>query len=315
MNDKIVEFISDIDSSIFDLYALNAHIDSQVDIDSETKEYDYSWLNQVEKYLPFVSNIVNMDYTNADIHVILSYENRFIRTLIFRLRDFLLVEQKRFYRLNFNPRYKKYNAKIQTKLDNEIIEIDLNVKSSQTENPKKGEAYGLSLKERIDRVIKITDELFDNNLMQQLKESSFIHNPVNKTPLMEEDMNYRKALELFNYIDNFNEAKKDLNILDIKENLNNKFLITSFLEYQLLNDCLKDKKEDNVYRIFLERLIEKLVLESSMDEKSFKKMLTKKFEEEYTKKKNREKSIQNIFLKNIDSYNKQVKDALRALKN
>ncbi len=58
-----------------------------------------------------------------------------------------------------------------------------------------------------------------------------------------------------------------------------------------------------------------MVLESSIDEKAFKKMVNKKFEDEYSKKKTREKSIQNIFAKAQDNYNKQIKDAMRALKN
>ena len=82
----------------------------------------------------------------------------------------------------------------------------------------------------------------------------------------------------------------------------------------MLNTCTENSRDDNVYKIFLEKIIEQMVNDSTMDEKSFKKLITKKFEDEYNKKKNREKNIQSIFIKSCDNYAKQVKDALRALK-
>lgn len=313
MNDKIVSFISSLDLSSYDNFINEAKVDSSIILDDEINDYDFSWLNEVEKYLPFISNIVNFDY--REIRVLRSYENRFIKTLIYRLYDFLLTEQKRFNSIDFNTSSKSMNAKIRTVTNNETIDIDINVRSVQNEDLKKGDSYGLSLKERIERAITITLSLLDSEFMKQLSETALVHSPIEKSPLFEEELNYRKALELFEYIENYDikGRKNDINIAHDK--LNDSLLITSFFEYQLLKECNKKDSNDNIYKLFLERIIEKMVLETSMDEKSFKKMLTKKFEEEYTKKKNREKSIQNIFIKNIDNYNKQVKDALRALKN
>ena len=100
-----------------------------------------------------------------------------------------------------------------------------------------------------------------------------------------------------------------------KKLLDERSLTLSYLAYQTLQTIKDDQSGVNAYQTFLNRLIEKMVVTSSMDEKSFKRMITKKFEDEYNKKKIREQNIQNIFLKSIDNYNKQVKDALRALKN
>ena len=43
-------------------------------------------------------------------------------------------------------------------------------------------------------------------------------------------------------------------------------------------------------------------------------MINKIFEEEYAKKKSREKNIATIFMKSFDTYQKQTKDAIRTLK-
>ena len=309
MNDKIVELISDIDSSSFDQFKDSVSINTSLDLDTKNLSYDYSWLNQIEQYLPFVSNIVSMDFSHADISVITSYENRLIKTLLCRLADFISFEQKKYQRYLKSTKEKSFNTKLNSFLEGEEIEIDIKVKTRKLEDNKMGESYGMSLSDRIERVLTITNNLLASPFIDALKDASLVHSPINKTPLFEEEVNYRKALELFNYIDSFNDTMEE------SDNKNNRLLITSYLEYQQLNNLLKKPKDENVYRAFLERLIEKMVIDSSMDEKSFKKLITKKFEDEYTKKKNREKNIQNIFFKNIDNYNKQVKDALRALKN
>lgn len=315
MNDKILEFITELDSSSYDEFISSTNIESTMRLDDEINDYNYSWLNQVEQYLPFISNIVNAKHGYGDNYVLTSYENRFIKTLLYRLKDFLMSEQNKFTKINFSTNGKYLNAHLKTIVNNETVDIEIKVKSSQNEDLKRGESYGLSLDERIKRVLNITDGLISSEFMNLLRDTSFVREPISKTAIFEEELNYRKALELYTFIENFEECPEDKDIEKIKQVVDEKLMITSFFEYQLLKVCNKKKTEENVYRIFLERLIEKMVADSSMDEKSFKKMLSKKFEDEYNKKKNREKNIQNIFSKNIDNYNKQIKDALRSLKN
>ena len=133
---------------------------------------------------------------------------------------------------------------------------------------------------------------------------------IDKTEVFEQELNYRKAYELYNILKKYIDKNSDLD----NELLKDKILTTAFLEYQLTKNYNKNKLDSNIYKEFIEKLIEKMVLEYSIDEKTFKKMITKKFEDEYSKKKVREKNIQNVFIKNIDNYNKMVKDAMRALK-
>ncbi len=314
MNDRVLELVTGLDIDCLDEFISGTTVESSMHLDDEINDYDYSWLNQVEQYLPFVSNIVNTkEY--GDHYVLQSYENRFIKTLLYRLQSFLQTEQQKFNDLNFNNHSKYINAQIHSIVNNETVDIEIKVKSSQNEDLKKGESYGLSVADRIQRVRDITDTLLRSEFMQLLTSATTITEPISPTAVLEEELNYRKALELYNFITDFNNQTDNKDLEEIKQCVDDQLLITSFFEYQLLKGCNKKKSTDNLYRLFLERLIEQMVDDSSIDEKSFKKMLTKKFEEAYNKKKNREKNIQNIFMKNIDNYNKQIKDALRSLKN
>lgn len=310
MNDKMVDLMSIPDDN-YDSFIKDAKMDVKGQISS--KDYDYSWLNQVEQYLPFVSNIVNFDYSEADQDVETSYENRFIKTLLYRLNDFIILEENRFFNGNIGAS-SNYVSTLKSSLNDADVSVDIKV-SIDYKSDKMGSSYGLTFKERIDRVSAIVTSLLKSPFVDKLKDSSLVRNPVSKTPILEEETNYRKALELYNFIENFKATSKVLDDDKTKKLLDERSLTLSYLAYQTLQTIKDDQSGVNAYQTFLNRLIEKMVVTSSMDEKSFKRMITKKFEDEYNKKKIREQNIQNIFLKSIDNYNKQVKDALRALKN
>lgn len=311
MNSKIVGFISDIDSTSYEEFRDNATYTSDIKINNEINDLDYTILNDMEKYIPFISNIINSDYTNSlgNKIVLKSYENKFIKTLVFKLKDFLLNKKTLISKESLLEE-KRVSATIKSKIGNENITVDLSIKKELNDDTLK-ESYGLSLLERINRLLNIVNSLITSDFINQLNDVEIITDEVVKTEVFEQELNYKKCYELYELIVDYKENKNEMNsyLDDIDDNL----IIGSFLNLQLLNE--KKNNDSNPYKAFLERIIEQMVLESSMDEKAFKKMVTKKFEDEYSKKKTREKNIQNIFLKTQDNYNKQIKDALRALKN
>ena len=313
MNNKIVEFISDIDSTSYDEFKKNAVITSDIKINNEINDLDYSILNDIEKYIPFISNIVNLDYTNSleNKIVLKSYENKFIKTLIIRLRDFLINKKNIITKENLLEE-KYINATINSKIGNENIVIDINVKKCLEDDSLK-ESYGLSMLERINRLLNIINSLIVSDFMNELSDVEVITGDITKTEIFEEELNYRKAFELFELINDYKEEKSRTKLNNYLDDINDNLIISTFLDLHLLD--VKKNKDNNPYKMFLEKIIEQMVLESSIDEKAFKKMVTKKFEDEYNKKKTREKNIQNIFIKTQDNYNKQIKDAMRALKN
>lgn len=315
MNDKIIEFISNVDSSNYEEFYNNSKLDSILNLKQNLLDYDISWLDELEEYLPFVNNIIYLDYTNTNTNIVLkSYENRFIKTLLQRLYNFLLSERKKVNNMN-DENLKELKTSLNTMINNDNVEINIDIKLKNNSDMKTKETYGLNVSERIDRVLNIVVTLLESDFIKSLSDLEVINGSINKTEVFEQELNYKKAYELYLSLEKYIKSKDELDINDMKNKIEDELLITSYLEYKLLSDCYKNNKNNNTYKDFLDRLIEKLVSESSIDEKSFKKMITKKFEDEYTKKKNREKNIQNIFLKAQDNYNKQIKDALRILKS
>ena len=64
MNNKIIEFINDIDNASYEKFIDNSNIE---DINYNLNTYDSSWLDSLEEYLPFLNNIVTKNYTNTNV--------------------------------------------------------------------------------------------------------------------------------------------------------------------------------------------------------------------------------------------------------
>ena len=185
MNDKIVEFVSDIDSASFDEFLSRSNIDSKLVIDNMF-DYDYSWLTEVEEYLPFIANIVNQDYSMTDDNVIKSYENRFIRTLVLKLKDFLENEQDLFEEITINPSERKYKSHVNSLLNDENIEIDIKINCVKNNNSNDSK-NGLTIKDRIKRLIKLNNTFLESDLLKRLSDAPLVHT-VNVTEIFNEEI-------------------------------------------------------------------------------------------------------------------------------
>lgn len=95
-----------------------------------------------------------------------------------------MSEQNKFTKINFSTNGKYLNAHLKTIVNNETVDIEIKVKSSQNEDLKRGESYGLSLDERIKRVLNITDGLISSEFMNLLRDTSFVREPISKTAFL-----------------------------------------------------------------------------------------------------------------------------------
>jgi len=283
--------------------------------------YDYTWLDIIEQYLPFLKNAVENPYhdivdagTSSQL-----YEDRFLVTLTLRLDSFLHGQYKDFMNRMSIPSRNQIGYLGKTVLDGEEIEIKFEIKSTKKGYIEKTKSYGLSIKDRIKRMIDLVETVLKTPFLKSLKDISLVKSPIQKTPVILEELNYRKLLELWEFLESYILLQKTCiskELLDKQEEKSKMDLyIPYFMNYQILKNVgVINPLDENFYKKYIEQFITRLVEESTMDEKTFKKFVNKKFEEEYAKKRNRDKNIQSIFEKSIDNYQKQMKDAIRALK-
>lgn len=319
MNKGLLDFILSMSEENYNEFMKQSTFDIEINNNLEIVPLDYSWIDIVERYVPFLKNAVENPYQEiidvADSKKL--YENRFLVSLILKFSDFVNEKYIELLKRISDSPERNINVKGFSAFALEDVEFEIKLKSKKREDLEKGSSYGLSAKERIERLLDVINAVSDTQFFQSLNGIKLVTSPIHRTNVILEDQNFKKLLELWDFLENYLLVQKTLATkkdqskkLDI---LNKKIKNACFVNYQLFNSFHTGVGED-YYRDFLEKIIENLVQESSMDDKTFKKIVNKKFEESYSKKQNRERNIQAIFDKSIDTYQKQIKDAIRCLK-
>lgn len=321
MNKELLEFMLSISEDNYEEFMKKSTVSLETSNNLEVVALDYSWIDIVEKYIPFLKNVVENPYQEImdEVDSKKLYENRFLISLIIKLDTFVNDKYKQLIDRLENSYERNITIKGRTKLELEDVEFNMTLNSKRKEDASAGESYGMSARERIKRLVKVLDAVTNSNFFISLQDIKLVTSPIHRTNVILEDQNFKKLLELWDFLENYLLFQKTFNDKKIQqkqqENLKQKINNISFINYQLFNSVSDiGGASEAYYKDFLEKIIEGLVNESTMDDKTFKRLVNKKFEEEYTKKQNREKNILSIFNKSMDSYQKHIKDAIRCLK-
>lgn len=315
MNKEWLDCLMEMPMLEYDSFKEATTLQSKILLSKKFLDNDYSWLNVIEKYLPFLRNTLESisPLVSEEVEARKNYENRFLYTLFCRLNQFLQMQKSRLEKQELASNQSVLNISGTTPLESEEVSFSLQLTITKKEVEKRKNTVE-SAKERLSLAISFLEPLQNCLFVQVMKESSFIRFPIRRTGLLVTHENYKKLLELSEFLDSYEMLEKTLDVKEKKQEKVN-FLIPYFMFYQLFSESnIFIDKDEEFLKKYLEGFIRQFVEEGSTDEKSFKKMINKIFEEEYAKKKNREKNIQQVFAKSIDNYQKQVKDAIRALK-
>lgn len=320
MNKEFLDYLLSISEDNYLEFEKNIDICIQTSNNLGEVELDFSWIDIVEKYIPFLKNAVENPYQEildvADSKKL--YENRFLISLIIKLNQFLETRHKEVLKRMNLPRERVIKTKSNVVLAQEDVEIETKIILRKKEDNKNGAAYGLSAIERIERLQEVLSSIIINPFFISLQDIKLVSSPIQRSTVIMEDPNFKRLLELWDFLENYLLVQKTVSNKKIQDKrqelLENKAKNTAFVNYQLFNSMNLSYVNEEYYHAFLDKIIENIVAEGGTDDKTFKKMVNKKFEESYAKKQNKEKNIQAIFNKSIDNYQKQIKDAIRCLK-
>jgi hypothetical protein len=253
-----------------------------------------------------------------------TYENRFIYTLINNLR--LFFEQRisdtsgSSYCLNKNNL--KYEAN--TKINCENIEISLDIKDVSKEVKEfSGSKNGFSFAERIRKIKVQLDGFSCNEMIQTLNKLHVppVRSPIRKTNVILKNPNFRKAEELWNYIQSFEskdkKVKEKKDYFDkgiLKQEYDQAFLMTFIANKNLISTSASGT-ESNIINQMIVRLIDNLLnTDASLDEDKLKDIFNKQIQIIKEKNKDRANTIYNIIDDRLDRENKSYETILKQLR-
>jgi hypothetical protein len=197
-----------------------------------------------------------------------TYENRFIHTLLSNLRLFFEMRVSATSGSSYclDKNILKYEAN--TKVYGEDLKISLDV-SDVTKNIQEhsGDRGELTYAERIRKVKSQIDGFFGSELMQILSKLHFepVRSPIKKTNVILKNPNFRKAEELWNYIQSFeskDKKEKDKREFFDKGLLKNEYDQAFLMAYMANKNFISNSQissEANVINQMIQRLIDNLL--------------------------------------------------------
>jgi len=246
------------------------------------------------------------------------YENRFIYSLLMNLQMFI-ARRKELTKEGSNCRVNKLiNYSASTKVGKEKINIDINLTSDYYEDLVGKDPKGLGLEERVERIQFIIADFLKSQFIKELVSSNvtMVKSPIRKTNVILKNPNFQKALELWEFIEQYNVTDK------VEENENKKYEDESifrdtFDEAFLLNYLIMSndsKPSKSIKKYYIRKIIKDFIENNDKyDEKSFKKLINNEFKSIYQDKLKREKEITKIFNKEIERFNASNAKALEFL--
>ena len=239
-----------------------------------------------------------------------TYENRFIFTLINNTRQFyedrISATAGNSYCIDKN--IMRYEAITKVDADDLKISIDLS-DISKIVKETGGEKNHISLKDRLYKIKVQLDGFTGTELWQTLNRLHVapVRSPIRKTNVILKNPNFRKAEELWNYIQSFeSKDKKEKDKRDyfdrgiLKNEYDQAFLMAFIANKNLINTSL-DASETVIVNQMMKRLIDNLLDSSEeLDEDKIKMLFDKQLSNIKEKNEKRSNSIFRIIDRGFD---------------
>ncbi len=253
-----------------------------------------------------------------------TYENRFIYTLVNNLRMFFeqRLELSGGNSYCFDKNNLKYEAN--TKVYGENLKISIDVSDVTRDIMEHtGDKGGLTLSERIRKAKTQIDGFFGTEMIQTLARLhvSPVRSPIKKTNVILKNPNFRKAEELWNYIQSFESKdkrkKENREFFDkgiLKEEYDQAFLM-AFIANKNFISSSTSSTELGIIQQMSQRLIDNLLetdpelTEDKLDEIFHKQIILMK-----DKNKKRSEKIYTIIKDRLERENRGLNELLDALK-
>ena len=240
------------------------------------------------------------------------YENRFIYSLLINLNSFMQRRKQITKSGSFCKVEKKMQYQAKTNIENENISISLNLQSNSYDDLSAKSSNG-TVEERIEKIELIINDFLKSQFIKELLTGNIVmvKSPIRKTNVILKNPNFQKALELWEFIEQYDvndkEEKSESNEYDDVQAVKNEMDYSFLLDYLILNSFYKKKEVTplKIRKYYIEKIIRDFIdNHDSYDEKKFKKLLTDEFKSVKNERVKEEKQIIKTINNEIKRYSK-----------
>ena len=279
-------------------------------------------VNFVDQYDQTSGEVIPKKILNAyKEETFMTYENRFLFTLIRLIEDFIFIRQKAAESQFKGKNFQKANYQADIKLKKEKVKVNLDYSTEISTAAKKSS----QTEERIKEIKKSIKMLKNTELYQILSTKRVIpvKAPLKMTNVLLKNVNFQYAVKLWNYLSEQMEMKdksekfgkeyeeKGLSKLLIDEDIFLMHLIFKNQDSQEKNKGLKKKaiEDKDAAKELTDALIERIIeLNPELTDKELKQLIADKYMVMKTRKVISLKPVEDKFKERIDKYMNQVKE-------
>ena len=279
-------------------------------------------VNLVDQYNQKSGEVIPKKILNAyKEETFLTYENRFLYTLIKLIEDFIYLREKQSPEQYKGKNYQKANYEAAIKLKKEKINVNVEYNSEMITGIRKTDGTA----ERIAEIKKSLKMLKQTDVYQTLvaKKATYVKSPLKMTNVLLKNVNFQYAVKLWNYLSEqmeisdkaVNESSEFEEKGIIKRLIDEDiFLMHSIFKSTNVDHTLKGKAKTTVEdkkmtKELTDALIEKIIeLNPDLTDKELKEMITEKLLVMKTRKIVSLKPIEDRFKEVISQYMTQVRE-------
>lgn len=273
-------------------------------------------VNFVDQYNQNTGEVIPKKILNAyKEETFMTYENRFLFTLIRLIEDFMFLREKDGESQYKGKNYRKATYQAEAKLKKEKVNINVNYNSEVSASAKKSE----DTLERIKALKKSIKMLKANELYQILASKRVIpvKSPLKMTNVLLKNVNFQYAVKLWNYLSEQMEMKnkseklnreyeeKGLSKTLVDEDI---FLLHLIFKNHEIEEKVKGPKKNaiedkKIRKELTDAMIERIIdLNPDMTEKELRQLIIDKYIVMKTRKVVSLKPVEDRFKDRIDKY-------------
>lgn len=279
-------------------------------------------VNLVDRYNQQSGEVVPKKILNAyKEETFLTYENRFLYTLIKLIEDFIYLREKQSPNEYKGKNYQKANYEASIKLKKEKVNVNVEYNSEVLSGIRKtdGSAERIADIKKKLKVLKQTDVY----VTLVAKKATYVKSPLKMTNVLLKNVNFQYAVKLWNYLSEqielndkitnesseFEEKGMVKRLLDEDIFLMHSIFKSTDVENQFKGKAKAAVEDKKVTKELTDALIEKIIeLNPDMSEKDINKLITDKLLVMKTRKLISLKPIEDKFKEKIDKYMANAKE-------
>lgn len=246
-----------------------------------------------------------------------TYENRFIYTLLKHVQYFIDKRLKLLNDSKINTEH-RFEYESEFKVGKEKLKIEFKLSSiEKTEKNNKlfkldEDTSQMDLLQRIERLRLILYDFQNSQLIKSLDGCLLVRPPIMRTNVILKNQNFKKAMELWTFIESYNDAGLTIQVIENEEMPSNEYiddvLNMTLLNYHLFNHHIKPNKNLETKKPvvkefkpnFVRRTVEEFTEEFDMDIDEIEKIFIDQVKKATQKRKENELRIKKALERAID---------------